>query len=105
MTFWSASRPLEIFTCECASSEPWPGRRRCWWDETYAPPEQSEPAITSSRPWTIVANSEIPESGAWDEQGHFQVLGLDVMRGSTMHVSVTVGAGREGRTLVAKTET
>lgn len=29
---------------------------------TYAPPEQSEPAITSSRPWAIVANSGIPES-------------------------------------------
>lgn len=28
---------------------------------TYAPPEQSEPAITSSRPWTIVAGSKIPE--------------------------------------------
>lgn len=29
---------------------------------TYAPPEQSEPAITSSRPWTMLAGGEFPEN-------------------------------------------
>lgn len=26
---------------------------------TYAPPEQSEPAITSSRPWTMLTGGEV----------------------------------------------
>lgn len=48
-------------------------------ERTYAPPEQSEPAITSSRPWTIVTGGEIPESVPGMSKSTFHELGLDVM--------------------------
>lgn len=46
---------------------------------TYAPPEQSEPAITSSRPWTMLAGRRRGSGEcAWDERQHFDRLDLGV---------------------------
>lgn len=38
---------------------------------TYAPPEQSEPAITSNRPWTMLAGSEILENAPGGSKNTF----------------------------------
>lgn len=65
---------------------------------TYAPPEQSEPAITSNRPWTMLVGGEVLEGAPGASKKHFYVLGLDIMRGSTRYDLITVGAGRKDST-------
>lgn len=53
---------------------------------TYAPPEQSEPAITSSRPWTMLAGGEGLGSAPGASKDTFTrwiSIPCEVLRGTT----------------------
>lgn len=64
-------------------------------DKTYAPPEQSEPAITSSRPWTILAGSEVLKCAPGESENTF-TFWISMSREDLLRTSLaTVGAGRK----------
>lgn len=53
---------------------------------TYAPPEQSEPAITSNRPWTMLAGGEVLEGAPGASKTTFTCwvsISCEVLRGTT----------------------